>query len=214
MKKTKMKQGITLIEIILAIVLIAIILGLTIPKLMKNSQNAEIKQTISTDVKAIVEAAILWKKSAAGANNNFRSIDNTKLDSRLPNNMVVIGKATPTKYRITSAGLRTGNSEVDAANASGIEYFITWQFDTANTANKSGNFSLGADFNNGANDLQWDAKTLAYAKDAFSDAVATVNSITNTKYETSYTSSGSGVTSGTIDCSNTNTLCYGNISVQ
>jgi len=47
MKKTNMKKGITLIEIILAIVLIAIILGVTIPKLMTNSAKAEIKTVIT-----------------------------------------------------------------------------------------------------------------------------------------------------------------------
>ena len=208
--KSNMKKGITLIEIILAIVLIAIILGLTIPKLMKNSQNAEIKQTISSDVKAIVEAAVLWRKSSAGANNNFRTLNNNALNSRLPNGMVIINTGAAGE-RITSAGLKTGGAPADS---SGIEYFITWQFDTVAHATESGNFSLGADFTKGNTDLQWDGKTFAYATDAFTDTVTSINNATvlnsNQAHIVSFSSG-----APTINCADAaNVVCRGNISVQ
>ena len=189
----QMKKGITLIEIILAIVLIAIILGLTIPKLMKNSQNAEIKQTISSDVKAIVEAAVLWKKSKrSNSTSGYTTINSKSLNTRLPENMSVTAAGW-----IPSSGLKTGDPDVD--KASGVKYTVTHQFnsDAPHTANRLA-FSIGMDTSNGTTSLSWSAKTSGYAIDSFESAIGSVSRDSDGDFETGDFSATAG--SAAINC--------------
>jgi len=162
-KKTKMKKGITLIEIILAIVLIAIILGITIPKLMANSARAEIKQVISSDVKSIVEAAILWRKSTTSAAGSYSGINNRSIFSRLPTTMLV-----ETGY-IMSSGLNTGNGV--AGTNTGARYGITWSLKEGVAGTSRLAFSIAIDVTNGVELLKWDQKLSLYALEVFNDTV-------------------------------------------
>lgn len=217
-KNTSMKKGITLIEIILAIVLIAIILGITIPKLMANSARAEIKAVISSDIKSIVEATALWRKSNRSARGSFTNLNNSEIDSRLPNTMrrdAVLGV-------IESSGLRTGINDVNG-QATGVNYYVTWAFSTIinTTTNGLGTptiaFSLVMNTNNGINLLNWDSKLQAYANEVFQNTVAelTVPSSVNgalgsynykTAQSISFNTGVSGNTD-TVDCTVENFQC-------
>lgn len=180
MKKVKMKKGITLIEIILAIVLIAIIMGLTIPKLMENSERAEIKQVITSDVRAIIEAAVMWKKSSAAAAGNYQAISANNLISRLPSSMAVRGGL------IFSSGLNTGAADRLGSGenpATGVVYMIDWNLAGAAAGTAlTGRFGIGMDVQNGVEDLQWNANIQAYARDVFSDLVAEISDGGNTAF--------------------------------
>lgn len=219
MKKNNMKKGITLIEIILAIVLIAIILGITIPKLMSNSERAELKSVITSDVKSIVESAMIWKRSSAGAQNNFMSIDANDLNSRLPSNMAVDG----TQGIIFSSGLNTGNTDANSFNQTGVQYHITWTISNDASHTDTANFSIAMDISNGATDLTWDPKTQQYAKDVFNDTIAeltnggatvagtgTFNGGVNNSTGGTYTAPTGGAT---VTCGG-NVVCYDNIRFQ
>ena len=169
MKKTNMKKAITLIEIILAIVLIAIILGVTIPKLMTNSTKAEIKAVISSDVKSIMETAATWKKSSASAAGSYMNISGNALNSRLPSNMRVDNVTAI----IMASGLLTGD-KINAEDETGVQYLVAWNTESHITAatHDSSVFALAADFKLGETKLNWDSKMLQYAKDVFSDTIA------------------------------------------
>lgn len=219
MKKNNMKKGITLIEIILAIVLIAIILGITIPKLMSNSERAELKSVITSDVKSIVESAMLWKKASASAQNNFMSIDANDLNSRLPSNMVVDG----TQGIIFSSGLNSGNQDANGFNQTGVQYHITWTISNDANHQDTANFSIAMDITNGATDLTWDAKTQQYAQDVFNDTIAeltngtatvstsgTFNGGVNNSTGGTYTAPTGGAT---VTCGG-NVVCYDNVRFQ
>ena len=168
-KKSNMKKGITLIEIILAIVLIAIILGITIPKLMANSARAEIKAVISSDVKSIVEAATLWRKSSSIAKGSYVRLSSDKLNTRLPNTMEVITSS----QLIMSSGLKTGSA--DAVDKTGVRYVVLWSFGTPVATTPVGRFAIGMDIDKAITDLQWDSKLRAYAREIFTDIVAEVS---------------------------------------
>ncbi|MCP4971312.1 MAG: prepilin-type N-terminal cleavage/methylation domain-containing protein [Arcobacter sp.] len=161
----KMKKGITLIEIILAIVLIAIILGIAIPKLMTNSTQAEIKQTAVSDLKSIVEAASLWRRSSAKANGNFKEVSVDEIESRLPSNM----EADTTKGIIYSSGLKTGtlNGSIDET---GLQYSILWDPGLSSTP-PEGSFTIVVDARKGQNDLGWEGRMARYALEVFDDAL-------------------------------------------
>lgn len=212
MKKQNMKKGITLIEIILAIVLIAIIMGITIPKLMSNSTKAELKQTITSDIRSIFESATTWKRASAAAAGNYQNITSGRLNTRLPSNMQVDGALG----LIYSSGLRTGNNGGTSNNyaLTGAVYTVTWQFDT--TLTDSGRFSIGVDYSYGADVLDWDPKIIGYAIDVFNDTIAEVTGAGNEPYNTTVnTRSSNGADSGSaFDCSDANIVCIGNLRVR
>jgi len=202
-KKTNMKKGITLIEIILAIVLIAIILGLTIPKLMKNSQNTEIKQAISSDVKAIIEAAVLWKKShKSDAATGYKNIDSNALNSRLPENMTVINGWIP------SAGLKTGEGN---ESASGVRYTVTYKFRAEDNASIR-TFSIGMNTTPGSNNLNWSDKTVSYALETFENAINSITDSTDEDTATAY--AGVAGKSAAINCGATSSQCIKEILIN
>jgi type II secretory pathway pseudopilin PulG len=195
MKKT-MKKGITLIEIILAIVLIAVILGITIPKLMSNSAKAEIKQTVTSDIKSIFKAAKDWRKSSAMADSSFRGLDGQDLASRLPSNMSV-----NTDGVIFSAGLRTGNKDVTTTsiNDTGIKYVVRWQLAAEDNSKEKGRFSIAISVVDGTN-LGWSSRITTYAQDMLKDTIAEAVSGTNNLalYTTGDVTAGTVAQDGTV----------------
>lgn len=211
MKRTNMKKGITLIEIVLAIIIIAIIAGITIPKLMSQSDRAEMKQVITSDIKSIVDAAVMWKKSSSASSGNFQAVSTDNIESRLPSNMAVdAGKGL-----IYSAGFPTGTTDTlggGAANAgTGIVYTISWQFDSTRTA--TGRFSIAMDIQNGTTQLDWDEKLQAYATEVFEDTINEMSDRDYNQWATDITTTGTGGI--TFECSDSaKTICLGNIRVN
>ena len=214
MKKQNMKKGITLIEIILSIVLIAIIMGITIPKLMSNSTKAEIKQVITSDLRSIVEAANTWKRASSIAEGNFQKLTSSALNSRLPSNMIV---NSDLGY-IYSSGLQAGTTDANSMAETGVRYTVKWQFDntlkgTSPDFTNTGNFSIGMDFSIGESDLTWDSKMVEYAQDVFRDTIAEIG--TSAPWETSTnTVDGSVTDTSTAFPCGTNAICHGNINTN
>ena len=214
MKKQNMKKGITLIEIILAIVLIAIIMGITIPKLMSNSTRAEIKQTVTSDLRSIVEAATTWKRASSEAGGNYINITSGRLNTRLPSNMQV----DETEGLIYSSGLRTGNNGGTGNNfqLTGPVYTVMWQFDpVANT--DTGRFSIGVDFTYGRDVLDCDPKILGYARDVFNDTIVEITGAGNVSHGASVQTKLRNGTDSAVafDCANsTDFVCIGNLRVR
>lgn len=211
--KKNMKKGITLIEIILAIVLIAIILGITIPKLMANSDRAEIKSVVSNDMRTIVEAASLWKKESSSAQNSYATVSGAAIASRLPANMYV---DDVTGY-IHSAGLRTGNDAPGAGSdqETGAQYLVLNDTDGNNVEN--GNISIVVDLTRGANDLGWKNRTLAYARGVVEDTMSelTGGQINDeTDAASTAVSATSGTTPASVDCTDANIYCFDSINLQ
>jgi prepilin-type N-terminal cleavage/methylation domain-containing protein len=210
--KKNMKKGITLIEIILAIVLIAIILGITIPKLMSNSDRAELKSVISSDIRTIVEAASLWKKESAAAQNSYATVSSAQIASRLPGNMHV---DTVSGY-IHSGGLRSGNASADATSQeTGAQYIVMNDTDGANVEN--GTISIIVDITRGANDLGWAARTLTYAQDVVTDTMFELTggaTTGETDSASTAVSAPSGSSPASVDCSDANVFCFDNINLQ
>lgn len=215
----KMKKGITLIEIILAIVLIAIILGITIPKLMSNSDQAEIKNAISNDVKTITEAANIWRKQTVAANGTFLDVSAGNITSLLPNTMTVVGDY------IMSSGLRTG----DGTNRNtAVRYFIRNNF---GTGTNRGTFALGMEIvpagaaaGAAGSTAGWDQRMMTYALNAFNDAIQSTSAgvITGGPRATQFTGA---VTIGTTvnatcvggsgySAAATSTICFDTINVR
>ena len=221
MKQTKqnMKKGITLIEIILAIVLIAVIMGITIPKLMSNSAKAEVKQVITSDVRSIVESANMWKKASAKAKGTYKELSAGVLNSRLPSNMAVDSALG----LIYSSGLKTGTVDANNVPQTGVKYTVLWQFDSTKT--NTGHFSIGMDITQGADStvgLGWDPKLQQYALDVFTDTIAELTDGTMTPDSTqTQTASGATITNGVavldrpFDCTNTNNVvCQGDLEIK
>jgi type II secretory pathway pseudopilin PulG len=211
--KKNMKSGITLIEIILAIVLIAVIMGITIPKLMSNSAKAEMKTVITSDLKSIIDAANTWRKSSSTSNGNFQNINSAEIFSRLPSNMRVEG----TKGLIHSSGLRTGLDDNLGAGTTGkgtgVTYTITWQFDST-TYPQSGNFSIGMSIKNGIEDLNWDSKLMTYAKDIFRDVIYETSDGNFNAHTSSITTTGSSGVAMACGTAASDAICLGNIRVN
>jgi type II secretory pathway pseudopilin PulG len=216
--KKGMRKGITLIEIILAIVLIAIILGITIPKLMSNSAKAEIKQVVASDLKSIVSAAKDWRKSSATAAGSFDSIKPSAIASRLPSNMMV----DTTDKVILSAGLLTGSQTSQNLRDTGIQYNVGWNLqkitlaavNTGTPVVKTGRFSIVVDIRNGVNELGWENQLVVYAQDVINDTIAEM--IEEGETLSTYVSNASAVTLDgiTYDCSNANILCFDSLELN
>lgn len=150
----KRRSGFTLIEVILAIVVVAVIMGIAIPKVMSNSDKASIKQSISSDVRSIIEAAADWKRTdRATAGGTYASINELELSSRLPSNM----KADAND--ISSSGFNGG-----------CKYRIV-------TDNADGrNFKLAMNCTTAATTLSWSDKLKEYAEQAFVDSALSLSS--------------------------------------
>lgn len=209
----QMKRGITLIEIILAIVLIAIILGITIPKLMSNSQQAEVKQVISSDVKSIIEACALWRKQTSGTNGSFQTLTPQAISSILPSNMQI----DTTTGLIYSSGFRTGDNVAAGFDDTGVHYTVRWHFDAARV--DGGSFSIGMDITRGGTELGWDDKIQTYALESFNNTVREISSKESAPatWATDAAFAGTANTNaqGAITCSNRNlTSCFDNVNIR
>ena len=206
----KMKKGITLVEIILAIVLIAIILGITIPKLMSNSQQAEIKQVITHDVQAIVESAVLWRKQNVAQNGAYTNLSPAALNSTLPSNMDV----NTVTGRIYSTGFRTGENDAQGLDNRGAFYTVRWQF---GTTNNTGRFAIGIDINRGVTELGWDPKIQQYAIQSFQNAVASVSQASvghNAAVAVQAAVAGVSGISEALACDNNVSACFDQVNVR
>ena len=146
----KKRGGFTLIEVILAIVVVAVIMGIVIPKVMSNSDKAQIKQVISSDVRSIIQAAADWKRTSADAGGTYTNIAASKLDSRLPSNMKINAN------KIQSSGFNGG-----------CVYGLT----KSNINQDGDSFVLAMDCTSAKDALNWSAKLQAYATEAFKDTV-------------------------------------------
>ena len=213
-KQTNMKKGITLIEIILAIVLIAIILGITIPKLMANSAKAEIKQVITSDLRSIVEAATTWRRASSVANGNYQNLSAAAIFSRLPATMSVDG----TNGRIYSSGLNVGTTDTVGAstfNRTGVNYTVTWQFDPATDTN-TGTFSIGMDVTEGGANtgLDWNNNLTQYAKDTFFDVVTEMSSSFQTHTAATNTTDSAGANVAYVCTNNGVIVCARNMQTN
>jgi len=81
------KKGFTLIELMIAIVIMATLAALIIPKIMSNSRSAEMSATIQSDVKSINTAVGKWKMESSNSDGTYNNIDVKGLCSYLPDNM-------------------------------------------------------------------------------------------------------------------------------
>jgi type II secretory pathway pseudopilin PulG len=220
----KLRRGITLIEIILAIVLIAIILGVTIPKLMSNSTKSEIKQVITSDVKSIISAATTWRRSAAAAEGTYEALTPNRLNSRLPSNMVV--NVTDSGV-IMSSGLKTGQA---GNEKTGVSYIVAMKTTTGGSDTETARFAIAINTKSGVDNLNWNAKMHQYALDVFEDVMAEVSDNEGALTPTVGGTIGGTMENGTMTASSTdifacdgttnantgivNVVCYDGIQVN
>lgn len=146
------RKGFTLIEVILAIVVVAVIMGIVIPKVMSNSDKAQIKQVISSDVRSIISAAADWKRTDnTNSDGTYSNIKSEYLDSRLPSNMDANSSG------IYSSGFNGG-----------------CVFEVTNDGSSA--FKMGMDCSTASTNLNWSNKLKSYAKQAFFDTVKSLSS--------------------------------------
>ena len=182
------RRGFTLIEVILAIVVVAVIMGIVIPKIMSNSDKAQIKQVISSDVRSIISAAADWKRTdQTTSDGTYKNISAELLDSRLPSNIQV---DADNKY-IKSSGFHGG-----------------CLFTLVKDADDGHNFKMGMDCSDAAKKLNWSSKLIAYAKQAFIDTVKTISPDSNKEDGDTEVSSGGQ----TVKCNDNESICATNIS--
>jgi hypothetical protein len=181
---------------------------------MSNSDRAEVKQVITNDLRSIIEASIMWRKSSSASNGNFEQLSVNAIQSRLPSNMSV----DAANGLIYSSGLRTGNADKlggtpnPANGQSGPVYTIHWDFNNRTsdkTTYKTGWFAIGMDTQNGIESLNWDTKLEAYAKEVFEDVV---NEMSNGQY-TSHTGASTGSGAITITCG-TDSICFKEVGIR
>ena len=98
------KKGFSLIEIILAIVVIAGLIAIFYPRARSFQRSAQMTSVIETDVENIVQAATRWRTEDSSSNNTFSEINASDLCSYLPNNM-----GCDNNY-IYSAGFKDNNN--------------------------------------------------------------------------------------------------------
>jgi type II secretory pathway pseudopilin PulG len=168
--KTNMKRGITLIEITFAIIIIAIIAGITIPKILENAAKTEMKVVVSNDAKSIYDSLIDWKSTNLDAKQNgFKNINTTAIKFIIPESMEV------NSQNISSAGLK-----VPGSSSSGVIYKIS-------NINSTKSFVFEIDTSNGRNNLDWSDNYVGNIKEVFKNtfsqlgATVTDGSSTNTK---------------------------------
>ena len=166
MKKGQKRSGFTLIEVILAIVVVAVIMGIVIPKVMSNSDKAQIKQVISSDVRSIIQAAADWRRTSADASGTYKDINASALDSRLPSNMKLNADG-----QIQSSGFNGG---------------CVYGLKSSSINNHGDSFELAVDCATAKSNLNWSDKLVAYAKEAFVDTVKSLGG-ENTAKDTSST---------------------------
>ena len=81
------KRGFTLIELMIAIVIMATLAALIIPKIMSNSRSAQMSATIQSDVKSINTAVGEWRTESSNSDGTYNNIDVKGICSYLPDNM-------------------------------------------------------------------------------------------------------------------------------
>ena len=119
------KKGFTLMEIIFVVVIIGAISGVTIPKILSNSQQTQLMSTVQSDAKTILTKASQWKANDPDSNSSFLNINASAFKDYLPSGMVV-ENGTDTKPAdatvIDSSGYGKGLSyAVKGLSQNGIE---------------------------------------------------------------------------------------------
>jgi type II secretory pathway pseudopilin PulG len=227
-----MKKAITLIEIIIAIVLIAIILGLTIPKIMSNAKRAEIKQTIVSDVKAIIGASqdrvkSSYSKAYNNVNSDDKCINGVAIESFLSSDFKV-GFAGELNEFIYSTGFETGSA--DPAFVNGIRYIVAQRISAPNANNGIQTFAIAMDLSGAANSIEglgWDQKEIQYAREVFDSTINEASQRQSILLESGTFTSGSGAEAddsrqnratptsvATLDCGLDTSRCYEGINVK
>jgi prepilin-type N-terminal cleavage/methylation domain-containing protein len=87
----KTRKGFTLIEIIFAIVVVAVLAALTIPRYIAEQRNAQISSVVQSDLKTINDAAITWREQSSDSDKTFSNINTSALCSYLPSSMACDG---------------------------------------------------------------------------------------------------------------------------
>ena len=180
-KHTNMKKGITLIEITFAIIIIAIIASITIPKILENAAKTEMKVVVSNDAKSIYDSLIDWKSTNSDAKaNGFKNINTTAIKFIIPESMVV------NSQNISSAGLK-----IAGTSSTGVIYKIS-------NINATKSFVVEIDTTNGQKDLTWSDNYVGNIIEVFKNTFSQLGAIV--------TDTDSSNSSPALDC-NGNTTC-------
>jgi len=150
--KKGLRSGFTMIELIFVVIIIAVIAGVTVPKIMSNSSKTEISGVLGSDTESIYQAMNEWRSSASVSDGTFSNITTAGLGSYLPNNMSLVdpdGTSGNGDEYITSSGFN-GN----------IRYYII--SDTSATAGDS--IKLFVDMSRAKNAQNWGNSLTQYAE--------------------------------------------------
>ncbi len=101
---TRKKNGFTLLELIFAIVVVAIIISLIYPTIIANKNKAVISSTVGNDAKLISQAVTQWKGSSSNSNGSYSNLTTAAIAIYLPNTM----KYNSSGGYIESSGLNGG----------------------------------------------------------------------------------------------------------
>jgi prepilin-type N-terminal cleavage/methylation domain-containing protein len=140
MTKSRKRGGFTLIEIIITIVVVAVIMGIVIPKIMSNSSRAEISQVISSDVTSIATAASEWRR--VRGRNIYGGINAGQLQGFLPASLKV--------GRLGGLALTGINDADTVVFSSGLAQGCVYRVGAKGTGADSGLLDISMDCNYGA----------------------------------------------------------------
>lgn len=144
-KKSSLKKGFTLIEIIIVVVIIGILVGLFYPSIMSNKNKAVISSTVGNDVKLISGAIAEWKNTSPNSNGSYSAITTSEISTFLPSTM----EYDSTNDLIKSSGL-----------SGGVSYKVL--SDKISTSGDS--FKVYMDFTTAVNNNNYDDRTKTYAE--------------------------------------------------
>ena len=105
MKRKSTKKAFTLLELIFAIVLAAIIAALFIPNIISTKRSGQMTSTVQNDVRNIFAAAAKWRDQSSDSDGTFNNINVSELCSYLPDSMECDGTY------IYSSGYKKGNNQ-------------------------------------------------------------------------------------------------------
>lgn len=146
------KKGFTMIELIFVVIIIAVIAGVTVPKIMNNSSKTEISGVLGSDTESIYQAMNEWRSSSSISDGTFSNITSAGLGSYLPNSMVLVDPdGTP----------NNGDEYISSSGFNGsIHYRII--SDTAVSAGDS--IKLFVDMSAAKNNQNWGNSLVQYAE--------------------------------------------------
>lgn len=107
------KKGLTLPEILFAVLVITVIMSLLLPNIINSKDRAIISSTVTNDAKLLAQAFTEWKGNSSYSNGTYANIETGMLTSFLPETMSVDDGGTPNDFSddiIKSSGLNGGIS--------------------------------------------------------------------------------------------------------